>query len=127
MAFAIAAGLLLSGCATLMNGRTQQVALDTTPTGAVCDVGGIRLRTPGVVTLSRDADFYAVSCALDGYATASSKFTVHFDDLGDFLFGNILVGGVLPGMLIDSQGGAYSVIPNKMNLTMVPVDGQEKK
>jgi hypothetical protein len=120
-ALALALASSLTGCATLMNSRTQQVALDTVPTGAICDVAGVKVRTPAIFTVSRDASHpYDVACALEGYKTATGQFTIHFSDVGDFIFGNIIMGGVIPGMIVDSQGGAYAVKPERMLLTMEP-------
>jgi hypothetical protein len=113
----------LAGCATLMNGSTQQVALDTVPTGAICDVGGTKIRTPGVITLSRgEKDFYDVACSIDGYKTAKGRYTSHFDDVGNFVFGNILMGGVIPGMIVDAQGGAFALKPATLILKMEPIE-----
>jgi len=44
---------LLSGCATLVNGTTQEITITSTPSEANVSVEGLQLKTPAKVNLSR--------------------------------------------------------------------------
>ena len=52
--------LILTGCATMMTGRTQQVVITSNPTDATVKINGKELKTPTTVTLSKKSPHIAV-------------------------------------------------------------------
>jgi hypothetical protein len=99
---------LLSGCATIVNGSTQPVAVSTNPPGANCDVsrmgshiGSVPL-TPGSVTIDKSKNDLSVTCTKDGFVTANTLQPASF---GGATFGNILLGGFI-GAAVDAASGA---------------------
>ena len=106
--------LLLTGCASIVNGHTQTVSVKTTNkgedvSGAKCslsnDKGVWYLSTPGSVTVHRSYGELALTCSMaalpDGLATVKSSTTAA-------AFGNILVGGVIGAGIDVATGAAYS-------------------
>jgi hypothetical protein len=49
-----------SGCATIIPGRSQDVAFASTRSGATVKVDGVQTATPGTITLPRKQDHDAV-------------------------------------------------------------------
>src|SRR4051794_26171635 len=76
---ALAVILLATGCASMVNGRYQQVPVDSFPSGAKVEVdcgdskheGGT---TPAVLALQRGADHCNIRLMKDGYAAKSIAF-----------------------------------------------------
>ena len=70
---------LLSGCASILNGTTQQVAVNTNPPGAKCGFyrGNERISTidstPGSALVDRTKHDIWVACVKSGYQAASYK------------------------------------------------------
>ena len=64
--------MLLTRCASLVHGRTEDLRIDSTPSGATvvlsCGTSGT-FTTPAVVRIPRRADPCTMSVSLDGYAT----------------------------------------------------------
>ncbi len=91
-----------SGCATIIDGNKQTIAITSEPPGAVAQVGSHRITTPGQVTLKRGKS-YSVTLSKEGYETGTSKIRC---SIAPWFWGNILLGG-LPGMIVDGISGAY--------------------
>jgi hypothetical protein len=112
---------LLPGCATVLKGTQDTVALDTVPAGANCTVdrNGDRVgevATPGTVRLSKSRHDLHVTCAREGYQTAQ---TVAHPRFNGATFFNILLGGI-PGMVIDAASGANMTYPPEVRLGLAP-------
>jgi hypothetical protein len=104
------APVALSACASIVEGSTQTIAINTTPAGADCSVmrGGLEIGrvspTPGEVTIERTKQDLEVMCRKSGYEPVS--FSSQSDFAAPF-FGNILIGGPV-GMGVDLATGAYN-------------------
>jgi hypothetical protein len=98
-AYAIAAVLSISGCATLMNIPTQQINIRTVPAGAECEVGSLLVASPAVVQLRRDRA-HEVTCRKPGYRTATAAIHRRWSDwiIADLLFP--------PWFLVDDMSGS---------------------
>ena len=110
--------VLLPGCATVLKGTHDNVALDTVPAGASCTVDrdGARVAeipaTPGTVRVSESRHDLQVTCVRDGYQTAQTAARPRFNGATFF---NILLGGI-PGMLVDAVSGANMTYPPKVSV-----------
>lgn len=107
----------LCSCATIVSGSSQRVAVDTSPEGADCRVsqGGVPVgevqRTPGAVLVQRGAGMVQVSCAKPGYQAAQQADT---SNINAWVFGNLVIGGLV-GVVVDlATGSAYHYGPNVM-------------
>jgi hypothetical protein len=112
--------VLLPGCATVLKGTNDTVALDTMPAGANCTVdrNGERVgevaATPGTVRLSKSRHELHVTCAREGYQTAQAVAHPRFNGATFF---NILLGGI-PGFLVDAVSGANNTYPPQVRVGM---------
>jgi len=119
----VAASLLATGCASVVNGHVQSVSVTTRNqsepvTGAQCsllnDKGMWYVTTPGSVSVQRSFGALTVACTMAGQppgtATATSATTAA-------VFGNVLVGGVI-GAGIDVATGAAYDCPNVIAVEM---------
>jgi hypothetical protein len=97
----------LSGCATIIDGTTQPVSVNTTPQdGAKCTLtnsqGTWYITSPGSTTVHKTKNDMMVSCAKDGFAGGQVLAKSHF---GGATAGNVIAGGVI-GIGIDAASGA---------------------
>lgn len=107
----------LTGCATIMHGSTQTIAISTDPPDAMVRVGGNTFKSPAQVTLRRDAD-YIVTAEKDGHETAQGtlKHSVHWPTF----LGNIIFGGLIGWAIDFSSGSAYVLEPENITVPLKP-------
>lgn len=121
-----AAGLALAGltgCASIVNGTSQVVSVETLHTsgpvaGAVCklenDKGVYYVTTPGTVTVHRAYGDMNIKCDKDGF---NSGLTNIKSSTKGMVAGNILVGGVI-GVGVDAATGAAYDYPSLFQVMM---------
>src|SRR5262245_13983867 len=103
-----------SGCATILQGRYQDLTINTTPPGAAFEVDGVTGTTPATIPVRRKLKQHVVTISKPGYETAQVSVG---RELNAWLIGNIVFGG-LPGLGVDFiSGGAY-----KLSMSTVGVD-----
>jgi hypothetical protein len=113
--------LVVSACATIMEGSGQSVAISTTPPGAICNVDrtGTHLAsvtaTPGSLRLEKSKNDLDVSCVKEGYGKSIVSVSPKF--VGT-TFGNIVAGGVI-GVAIDAASGANYSYPSDIHLDLI--------
>jgi len=121
---AIAAlGVTLSGCASIVEGTTQSIAVSSAPAdGATCVLtsseGTYYVTTPGNTTVHKTKNDLVVVCTRQGFKDAHTVIPSHFNGA---TAGNILAGGVI-GIGIDAATGANYNYPTSFNVTMMPED-----
>ena len=113
----------LGACSSIIEGTSQEIFVNTNPTGAACDF--IRegrsisriTRTPQAVTIKKTKHDITIECELAGY----QKATYHNkSDAAGATFGNIVLGGGI-GWAIDSASGADNKYTSPVNITLVPL------
>lgn len=120
---AIAAlGVALSGCATIIKGTTQQVALSSPPIeGANCTLtnseGTWFAVTPTSVRVHRTKNDMTIVCKKGGYQDGTKIVESHFNGA---TAGNILLGGGI-GIGVDAASGADNSYPEVVEVPMTPV------
>lgn len=113
---------LLPACATILEGSSQEMTVDTSPAGANCsfdrkgDHLGDIAPTPGSLKLEKSKNDLSVTCAKPGYATATVMQQPKF--VGT-TFLNLLVGGGI-GFIVDASSGANFVYPAQVKLDLAP-------
>lgn len=114
---ALAATVALCGCATIVRGTTQPVAIASDPPGALVEVDGEAAgHTPTVAILSR-ASNHTVRLSAPGYEPAGVTLR---RGLTGWAWGNA-VFLALPGLLVDAHTGAlYELSPARVDTTLVP-------
>jgi hypothetical protein len=104
-----------SGCATIISGTTQRIGFESTPPGAQLHIDGGSYTTPAQVKLSR-AKNYEVDFEKDEYLPATRQVT---RGTNGWVFGNILIGGII-GLLVDySTGAANKLEPDVVRVELV--------
>lgn len=119
----IAVMMLCGGCSTIIEGRSQEITVNTNPAGATCALmrQGNRIatitRTPGATTIEKTKYDITVVCDRPGFQQAT--YLDHSGAAGA-TFGNIVLGGGI-GWAVDSATGSDNKYDSPVNLTMVPV------
>ena len=112
----------LTSCASILDGTTQQIAVNTNPSGANCGLyrQGQRIATiqdtPGSALVQKTKNNIWVACVKPGFLPASY---LNHSGLTDASFGNILAGGVI-GVAVDSATGADNKYEGTVNVSMIP-------
>ena len=115
------AGLILplAGCASIVEGTTETVAVTTPPAdGAKCVLtsseGTYYVTTPGNTLVHKTKNDLNVECDRDGFQHASLKVPAKF---GGATAGNILAGGII-GLGVDAATGANYSYPTAIAVPM---------
>lgn len=121
-------GLGLSGCSSIVQGTTQDLAVNTNPAGATCaleregaTIGTVQ-NTPGTVSVSKTKHDITITCDKEGYQTAT-----YISDSG-WESGSGAAGIALDVILtlgissaVDSATGADNKYESPVNITLVPL------
>jgi hypothetical protein len=107
----------LQGCATIMQGSTQQITVGSSPSGATVVVNGFqRLKTPAVVELSRKEP-HRLEISMEGYHTE----TVEIRNVSSSMpMGNIIAGGLIGFAIDHSSGAAFRLVPEVVQVSLRP-------
>jgi hypothetical protein len=114
--------LTVAGCASIIEGTSQTITLNTNPPGADCAlmreglVIGRVTPTPGSVVVQKTKHDITIACTKEGYQEAT--YLNHSGAAGA-TFGNIVLGGGI-GWAIDSASGADNKYDSPVNITLVP-------
>jgi hypothetical protein len=108
VALACLIALLSMNCGSIVHQTTQQVRLNSEPSGAAVTVacGDVnndpKLLTPTVVTLHRKPSDCGIKLNKEGFAEKELKFA---RQMSPWYLGNILIGGIV-GLIVDAANGA---------------------
>jgi hypothetical protein len=106
--------LAAAGCATIVHGRKQDVAVTSSPAGAVVKVDGQQVTTPGRVELRRNHGTNLVFTK-DGFPDRSVKLE---SSPSWWVLGNLAFGDVI-GVVFDLVGGGgYRLAPGSIEMDM---------
>jgi hypothetical protein len=117
-----AVALALGGCATIIAGPSQEITVNTNPSGADCVINreGAKIGevnpTPGVAKIEKTKNNIALVCSKNGYQDAA--YMAH-SDIEGATFGNIALGGLI-GWGVDSAMGSDNHYQSPINITLVP-------
>lgn len=109
------------GCASIIEGTSQQIAVKTTPPGARCTFwrnGGLVAdipSTPGAVTVQKTKVDLFVVCDKAGYASATY---LNRSGLAMATYANVLTFGL--AWAVDSSRGADNKYEGEIDLSLVP-------
>ncbi len=116
MGLLVVAMSLTTGCATIVNGDMVSVPVYTTPPEAKISVAGQELRSPATAQIPRGKGDFKMTIEKEGYKTGYVLLTQSLDG---WLWGNILLGGLI-GLLVDFiSGDAYDLEPELVNFDLV--------
>jgi hypothetical protein len=114
-------GTSLCGCASIIKGSSEEVAVNTpSVAAATCTLSNTRgqwtVTTPGTVEVKRRKKDVQVHCAKEGYQEASKVVPSDFEP---WTLGNLLLGGVI-GVGVDASTGAINKYPSEVTVQMQP-------
>ncbi|HEY1836288.1 MAG: hypothetical protein WBQ17_12550 [Rhizomicrobium sp.] len=117
-------GIALSGCASIVKGTSQTIAITTPPTSdADCVLsskeGNWTVRSPGAVTVEKSKEDILVRCMKPGWQDAAATIP---SDFQGWTLGNLLIGGVI-GLGVDAATGAINEYPHAFQVPMIPLNG----
>lgn len=110
----------LSACATIVTGTSQSLTVDTSPEGADCQVAqagfpvGEIPRTPGSVRIAKSSAPVEVMCTKPGFQPTQQ---MQGSGVNGWVFGNILIGGII-GVVVDMASGAVYHYNSNMMLAL---------
>jgi len=112
----------LTGCASIIDGTSQEIMVNTNPAAADCALereGIVIARinpTPAATTIKKTKHDITIRCNKSGYEEA-----VYLNNSGaaGSTFGNIILGGGI-GWAVDSAAGADNKYDSPVNITLVP-------
>ena len=116
---------LTAGCATIVKGTTQAVALDTPGApGAKCElsspgVGTQTVTTPATFQLEKSQHNVNVTCRKTCFQDGVGVIASYTEGM---TAGNVLVGGVI-GLGVDAATGAMNKYADRTSVTMIPIQG----
>ena len=122
--------ILISGCASIVDGGNKTVQVTSNPPGAqfaVYNSSGkfiITQTTPAIVTLPRSDGWfvpasYKLICDKEGYHSDESHIRAI---LSPWYFGNIIFGGLIGIVIVDPATGAMWVLNKKeVNFDLSPI------
>lgn len=120
---ALAAAVLSTGCASIVNGQNQSLsvktnAADAEVVGAKCTLvsnkGTWYLTSPGSVTVQRSFQDLNVTCKKEGMADGIAAVKSGTKAMA---FGNIIFGGII-GAAVDTSTGAAYDYPDLITIVM---------
>jgi hypothetical protein len=105
------------GCATVVNGTTQKIPVTSDPIAAQVIVdGAVSGETPTTLTLKRNAD-HLVTLQKPGF---EPKTIPVLKGIGDAVWGNVLVGGLVGWGVDAASGSQYSLAPSSISVKLSP-------
>lgn len=115
LAVGLSLSLILAGCATVMNGTSQDIGVSSSPTGASVKINGQNFGTTPVVAKLSRKDNHTVKLEMPGYAPHEMVLT---KSVSGWVWGNIVFGGVV-GLAVDAiSGGIYKLSPEQVQAEM---------
>jgi len=112
--------LCLSGCASIIDGRSENIMVNTNPAGASCSFTrnseslGTISPTPGSLYIDKTKYDIVIKCSKPGYDDATY---INKSGSDGATWGNIVAGGLI-GWGIDSASGADNHYDTPVNITM---------
>lgn len=113
----------LAGCATVINGTSQEYVINSTPEGAaVRFTNGQTCTTPCTVEMRRGDDQRA-DFTLSGY---QPEYVLVQSRLGGSTFGNIILGGGIGAVVDGTNGASNHLYPSPLHVRMT-ADGSSEE
>jgi hypothetical protein len=113
----IACGTMLTGCASIVTGTSQDVSFQTQPEGATVIISGKTIgKTPLTTNLKKESK-QTVSFEKEGYKTQTMQLSTR---LNSWFWGNIVIGGVIGSTTDGLSGAVHEYTPDQYFITLPP-------
>ncbi len=130
--------ILLSGCASIIKGGSQDISISSSPSGATFQVkdnksqlSAINGTTPGTVTLKKGTGYfssasYTVTVSKEGYHP--HVVTLSGSVNGWYLGGNLIFGGLIGYLVVDPLTGAmWTLSPDNVQAGLALASTSERQ
>jgi len=108
--------IVISGCATIMEGKQQSVTFNSIPSGADVYLNGKHLgKTPLNITIDKPKENGQLKFSKEGYKTL--EMTVN-KKMSSWLLGNIIFGGTFGTTTDYASGALYEYDPHSIQVTL---------
>lgn len=114
--------ILMSGCSTVISGKTQTVSFQSTPSGAIVNINGSPIGVTPITTMIEKKSGQTLTVSKEGYKTFTTSMTTSLDP---WFWGNILIGGVLGSTTDGATGAMHQYAPSQFIISLEP-DGTSK-
>ena len=117
----ISATVLAAACASIISGTSENVSVTSDPLGAtvLLEPGGLKFTTPVTLPLKRKDAPYLLTFTLAGYKPYETY--IH-TTTNNWVWGNLLLGGLI-GLAVDfSNGAATALTPKQVQANLEKVD-----
>lgn len=121
--------VLVGGCATVVKGTTQQIAINTPGVvGATCTltssaIGSRVVTTPATVTVEKGREGITVRCTAECYNDGAGVVASNAEGMSA---GNVVFGGLI-GLGVDAASGAINSYASQTDILMTPIQGCRRK
>ncbi len=119
MLLVLSVGFVMSGCASVVSGTSQEITFESQPEGATVSLDGNVLgKTPMTTTVKRERK-RIVSFSKDGYQTQTMRLTT---SLNGWFWGNFAFSwfGPLSSTTDGVSGAVHEYIPGRYFVTLAP-------
>lgn len=120
--YILALVVALTGCTTVMSGKTQTVSFQSIPSGATVTINGAVIGVTPLSTMIEKKKGQALTISKDGYKTFTTEMSTSLDP---WFWGNIVVGGVLGSTTDAINGSIYQYAPGQFQVTLEPESGSK--
>lgn len=116
-----ASAFALAGCATMVSGSSEDIAVLTPPVSATCVLsnpqGSWTVVTPTVAHVARSMDDMRIRCSKTGYREATATIPA---GIAGWTMGDVIAGGPI-GAAVDASTGAINQYPHSFEVPMQPL------
>jgi len=110
------ASVVISGCATIMDGKKQSVSFNSIPSGADVYLNGKHLgTTPLNISIDKPTENGQLKFSKSGYKTLEMSVN---KKMSSWLLGNILFGGTFGTTTDYASGALYEYDPHSIQVTL---------
>jgi hypothetical protein len=110
----------LAGCATMITGSTQTIHIASNEANVKVTVqpGNLIATAPSALTLKRNESGYRLRFEKEGFESVDVRLS---SGTNGWVFGNLLIGGII-GLAVDySNGAAYTLSPDSVTANLKPL------
>jgi hypothetical protein len=115
----LAYGSIMSGCATIITGTSQEMSFQSNPDGATVTVSGRVIgKTPITTSLKKESN-QSVIFEKEGYKTQTMQLTTNLEP---WFWGNIVLGGLIGSTTDGLSGAVHEYSPSQYFISLPPAE-----
>ncbi len=118
----VVVSLMVSGCASIMTGTTQQLTFNSNPDGATVTVGGRVIGKTPVTTSLKKSSGQPLSFSKEGYKPLSMSLESR---INGWFWGNIVIGGLVGSTTDGLSGAVNEYSPSQYMVTLQPANASQ--